>query len=358
MRRALIAASAAVLLCITAAAQEQRAAVDGCLATSITCNELVRGRLSADDCRHPDGTRYDVFYFSGSAGQYVKAVLYPVSPALTNLSMNLTSPGPLISGGKGAAITYILPSSGLWALTVGTRDAAASGDYAVELLCGDNPGHENGPGCLRGNIACGQTAEWALTPQSCRFGDDARWAFEEYSFYGIAGQILSAEIESGEFNPRIGIYHGGRGGSPIARSVTISPTKDVIQFTIPSTGLYDIVATSRTSSAFGRFTLTVNDCPSPGCLPPLLIEEPSDIVVPSGTRATLTAKALGGGPLRYLWYDRAGLPVQVAEGQQFTTPPVTTAVQWYSVSATNPCGVAESHVVKIRAARRQRATGR
>lgn len=327
--------------------------MDGCLATSIACNGTVRGRLSAADCARPDGTSYDVLYFNGVPGQYVTAVVYPLSPSLTNPTIAFVPPQtvaltpPVVQGGKGGAISYALPTGGLWALAVGTRDPGASGDYVVALSCSAASALELEWYCIKQFILCGQTASWQLSPQSCYFSDSYNRYFARFRIHGIAGDILSVDLESNDFNPRFGIYYPSGGVSPLVRSTAITPTKDSLSWALPFTGIYDILATSDDDFNWGRFTLTVNACASAGCLPPLLLKEPADVDVPYGTKAALTATAIGAGALRYDWYDRSSFPSLVAVGPKFATPPIT-APAWYSVSVVTPCGTAESRLVTVK----------
>ena len=203
------------------------------------------------------------------------------------------------------------------------------------------------PECVDQTILCGQTAEWVLTQQSCTFDDLPMRQYEAFAFSGAAGDVVVADAQSDDFPPRIGIYHAKIGG-PIGVSTSVSPTTDRLEFTLPDTGSYLIAVTSRHDSTVrtGRFKLTVHDCAAPACLPPLIIEEPADVVVPYGATATLTATAIGGASMRYIWSDRPNLPAPIAEGQRFTTPRVT-GPQFYSVSVVTPCGTADSPVVTV-----------
>jgi hypothetical protein len=338
MRPALVAAVLAVLLAGAAGADE------GCVASPIACNVPVHGHLAAG-C-------HDQLQFS-SIGQYVRASLYPLSPSLTNTTITLipadhASTAPLFTGGNGGAIS-LFPPVGPWTLTVGTRDAAAEGDYIVALACSAVLFGGASLDCVDQYISCGQTVEWIVTPESCRFTSPTDLAFASFLFYGIAGDTVSIEMESSDFSPRFGIYEHVRQGHPLVLSTAVTPEKDALEWKVPQTGVYQITARQRSSpGGYGRFKLTVHDCQSPACLPPALLREPADVVVPYGSRATLSADAIGLATLRYVWYDRSSvLAPAVGEGQRFTTPPITT-MQWYGVSAMTPCGTADSRVVTVR----------
>ena len=137
------------------------------------------------------------------------------------------------------------------------------------------------------------------------------------------------------------------GCDPVDLSEAVSRSKDALELKLPYTGIYGIAVRARDVPGYGRFRLTVHGCQSPPCLPPTFLRAPGDVLVPPGRRATLDADAVGFGALRYVWYDHAtALAPPAGEGARFTTPPVT-GTQWYSVTATTPCGSAESSVVAV-----------
>ena len=348
MRRFLLIAFAAAFLDRPVAAQV-------CVATPIACGEVVRGTLGAGDCTRSDGTPYDTLQFVGAIDQYVRVVVYPTSPSMLRPNIRLLPPGSgappmIVAGGTGAALAYVLNLKGPWLIEVSASEAGAAGDYVIGVSCDASrspwPGERD---CIDQFMLCDQTAEGILTPESCGFSNSIR-VFAPYSFYGVAGETIVVDLESSDFPPRIGIYDGGgHRSSPIARSPITSDTTTTLTFTLPETGLYDIVATARSDDGvrFGRFKMTMHGCrSSTGCLPPLIIQEPSDVAVPFGATARLTATALGIGPLHYVWSDRSTLPVPIFEGGTFITPRVT-APRWYSVTANTPCGTADSPVVMV-----------
>lgn len=318
MRRAL--AAIALLFCGVARAD--------CVTTTLACNAPLQLHL-AQGC-------HDQLRFA-SVGQYLRASLYPLSPSLTNTTLQVDLPAaPLVAGGAGASIAFV-PSPGSRTFTVGSQDGGAQGDYVVALACADTPYNANAKDSTDQFISCGQAIEWSLTPDSGTFTNRPDLAFASVVFYGVAGDTVSLEVESNDFEPRFGVYAHVRLGKPFVLS----------EVKLPYTGIYDLLVRARDVPGYGRFRVTMHGCQSPPCLPPTLLRMPSDILVPPGRRATLSADAIGFGALRYVWYDRSTLLApQVGEGVPFTTPPVTGR-QWYAVTATTPCGSAESSVVAV-----------
>jgi hypothetical protein len=328
MRRALAAIS--LLFCGVARAE--------CVSTTLACNAPLQLHL-APGCH--DQLRF------GSVGQYLRASLYPLSPSLTNTSLAVDMPtAPFTSGGQGASIAFV-PSPGSRTFTVSSQDGGAQGDYVVALACADTPYSANAKDSTDQFISCGQTVEWSLTPDSGTFTNRPDLAFASVVFYGVAGDTVSLEVESSDFEPRFGVYDRVRLGKPFVLSEPVSRSKDALELKLPYTGIYDLLVRARDLPGYGRFRVTMHGCQSPPCLPPTLLRVPSDVLVPPGRRATLSAEAIGFGALRYVWHDRSTvLAPQVGEGVQFTTPPVT-GTQWYAVTATTPCGSAESSVVAV-----------
>lgn len=328
-----------------------RTLADGCVTSPIVCNSTSRGRLAVGDCTFSDGTFFDAWRFSGSAGQYVTAMVYPLSSLLTNQTIILAPPTtdastpPQLWGGKAAAVSYVLSSTGAWALGVGTRDLFASGDYIVALTCEPDPDPSEPQSCVYQDILCGQTGAWFLASQSCRFESDPNRVYAVFTIYGVAGDLLNVELVATAFEPLFAIYDAEQGGAPLATSQSATSTKDTLNYQLPHEGYFDVLVTSNNNQGVGFFTLTVN-CLNSGCLPPLLVEQPADRVVPFGSRATLNAFAVAVRGLQYTWFDRSGLPVAIGTGATFITPPVI-ARQSYSVTARVPCGSVESRLFTV-----------
>src|SRR6266850_5572934 len=197
MRLALIAICAGTLFCSVVAADE-----------SIACGQSIRGTLAA-------GTPFGTLRLSGAAGQYVQAIVYPSDSPRLDIALvpqaGDAPPPPLVTGGKGGAVAFVLPSSG-----PRTLELTGSGDYLVALTCHAAP-YADLPECVDQTILCDQTADWVLTTKSCAFDDNPSRRYAAYMFSGNAGDIVSADLESADFPPRLGIYRA-RAGGPFAAS--------------------------------------------------------------------------------------------------------------------------------------------
>ena len=331
-----------MLLCGTAAAQ--------CVPRTIFCGDVLRGALTPNDCQRADLTPEDTFVFSGTAGQFVNAVVY-TAPNGFHPDLGLVSPDGktayrIIGGTGGSALAYTLPSTGQWKLTLGTHDGLAP-DYVIALSC-HAPPHADHPDCVDQNLLCGQTVEASLTLNGCRFFNALERIYAGGWFSGTAGETFFAVIESSDFDPQIGFY-SERLGDPIAKSTPTTPGRDQISFELPYTGRYYALVTAKRDgfTHTGRYRWSIGKCASAGCLPPVIVVQPADVAVPFGARTTLSVTALGLGPLHYLWADRTYLPEPpFVEGQRFITPPIT-ARRSFAVTVDAPCGSVDSRLVTV-----------
>src|SRR5207247_6813583 len=102
-------------------------------------------------------------------------------------------PTPLITGGKGGAVAFVLPSSGPRTIAV-----SGVGDFVLALTCRP-ASYDTLHECVDQTILCGQTAEWVLTPQSCKFDDVPFREYEAFAFSGSVGDVVTADAQSDDF---------------------------------------------------------------------------------------------------------------------------------------------------------------
>ena len=329
-----------------------RTLVDGCFASTAFCNAVSSGRLAPGDCTNDsDGTYLDVFHFGGTAGQYVTFTVRPQSPSFTAPLAVLATPvgdaskTPLISGGSGAAtVSAVLTSTGTWSAGVGTSNLFSSGDYAARLLCIADPSPSLPPGCVTQTLLCNQRASWYLTNQSCRFsGADSNFVYAQFEIYGVPGDVMTIDLIS-DFQGGFGVIKDN-GTSYLLISTFITNSHQQAFFSAPTAGFYEIVVTTAQPQQTGFFSLSVN-CSSSGCIEPLIIQQPQDVKAILGQRPVLQASANGTSP-HFEWFDESiGLPVSVATGATFQTPPLTRQSTYYYI-ASNACGEDRSSAVRV-----------
>ena len=259
---------------------EQPAALAACVETPISIPTTVNSALTADDCPLGDGTVYDVYSFSGTAGQQVSVTLTS-SDFDAYLFLGLEDgQGTLILGedddGAGAPNARIpsgggvatLPYTGtyfIFANAFNPEDTLGNYTLSVTTAGGTCPG-------TPGSIGFG-SVNGALAPGDCRFVDDT--FYDAYAFSGTAGQQVSLLLTSASFDAVVYLLDDNRnilganddgGGGTNAR---LPATGGAI--TLPYTGTYYVVAGEippddvDVAPPTGSYTLTLTDggtCPS------------------------------------------------------------------------------------------------
>lgn len=328
-----------------------RVNAEGCAATTLACNRTARGRLATGDCTlAADGTFFDIYPFAGTAGQVVIVDVRPLSASLTNPTVFLVPPAgdasktPLIKGpGGGVQLQYLLSSTGTWTVTVGTSDLFATGDYFISIRCVADSDPGSPQNCTTQSLLCGQTGAWNLTSQSCRFSSTSNRLFAPFEIYAVAGDVLTIQEASNEFQPLFGIYDSG--GHLLASSTTASTSATLTWFA-PATGFYYVNATSANDFATGFFALKIS-CSGSGCLEPLTLSPMQSISVPYGARATLSYDVSASEPLTVSWTEVSPeFGSLLTTGRSILTPPLFNTSSYFA-TATNPCGTSTSDTITV-----------
>ena len=124
-----------ILMLWTVAAQ----GADRCGSSSVlSCPNSVAAALTSADCTTYDNTIYDVWQFSGAAGQTVTIaatttafdpLLILISPGGVPLAIN----DDASASTRDASLTFTLPTAGTWTVVVNHATGAATGDYVLSL---------------------------------------------------------------------------------------------------------------------------------------------------------------------------------------------------------------------------------
>jgi hypothetical protein len=84
-----------------------------------------------------------------------------------------------------------------------------------------------------------------------------------------------------------------------------------------------------------------------GCITPRIFNEPRDVAVPYGQRATLSVSVNDSGQARtWEWFDMSALPALAGSQESLLTPPVMTK-QYYAARITNGCGSTQSRTIVV-----------
>lgn len=321
---------------------------EGCATTPLACNGSARGRLGVGDCTFSDGTYYDRYTFAGTAGEVVRIDVRPLAQTFTRPLLVLAPPigdaskTPLIYGGNGTAVLYVLSSTGTWAFAVGTADPFAAGEYFVSLQCSANHSPSQPQSCIEQKLVCNQTAAWYLTQQSCRFADGSA-AYQDFEIYGIAGDTATVTETSSSFRPAFGVLQESTnqyvGNATLIDSAT---AKQVVTF--PATGRYAIVASSYDDQQIGFFSLEVK-CAASGCLSPLITSQPpTTTTIAYGAQASLSFGVNGSPPLTFNWIDQ--VLNYVGSMSTLTTTPLFATSRFFA-TVSNACGSASTQSASV-----------
>ncbi len=334
-----------------------------CAPTGVACGEQLRGELGIGDCTTRDGTYLDGVFFQGKAGDFVDVVLWPLDSSYTNPILLLSPPPtdgsktPAVFGGRGGQwLSYVLSSTGTWAIGVGTSDLFGKGRYTVKVSCSVDTDPTLPQSCVGQNLICGQAVGWTLTAQSCAFQNTMR-PYSEFWIYGVSGDFMTARVSSDDFPPLVAIY-SDEGGAALAVGSAPSAGRSSVSWSVPATGWYSVLATPNSGSSGGFYVVDVS-CATSGCIPPIIVDTP---VVPkfihSGDRVTLSARAQAVGAMKYTWFDVDGLSqTPLSNAATFTTEPVISR-RTIRLLVETPCGEDSTRFVLAPSVAKRRAVKR
>jgi hypothetical protein len=320
----------------------------GCVTSVIAYGHSSTGSLGLADCTFSDGTYYDRYAFSGTAGDLITISLRPLDVTLTNPRIVLAPPSgdasepPEIFGPTAAEVHYKLSSTGSWVFAVGTDDLFATGSYFVKLVrTSDNSSDPQS--CVNQLLQCQQTALWVLGAQSCRFTGAPEYAYADFAFYGVAGDVVTITMQSTDFAPQANIFSRVRNdylGAAVFPNISTSTQTQLL----PDTGYYEIIATSRDTGKAGFFLVKLG-CSGSGCVPPLFTTQPASSTIPTGGKVTLQVNVNGTSPIRTEWLNVFTGEI-LGTGTSLVTSRLLESASIHA-TATNVCGADTSDTAQI-----------
>jgi Tol biopolymer transport system component len=150
-------------------------------------------------------------------------------------------------------------NSGSNQITVQARDASPDQNLTQQTLTINR----STGGCSSSSISPGQTPGGSLTTSDCKLSGTNRY-YDVYSFNGVAGQQVSASMDSSSFdtylyltnsNNQVLAEDNNSGPGTNSRIVGLSG-----YYTPPSTGIYFLWASSATDNATGSYTVGLSQC--------------------------------------------------------------------------------------------------
>ena len=233
---------------------------------AITPGQTINGTLSNSDCALGDGSFFDEYTFTATAGQQ----LFVTMSATFDTYLFLLDPSNNDTqdddggGGTNSRIPtgsgfYTAPATGTYAILANSFDPGVTGNYAVTLTFGSG-----GSGCPPAPtpITNGQTINGTFVAGDCSLSDNSR--YDLYSFTATAGQQVSISMTgTAPVDPYlllvapdtdiIGEDDNGGGGT----AARIPPVAGTFG-TLPATGTYTIFANTALANQFGNYSITLN----------------------------------------------------------------------------------------------------
>jgi hypothetical protein len=244
---------------------------------TITFGQTVSGTLQSGDCTNPlDGSFYDAYTFTGTAGQQaiitmnsaaVDAYVYLVRPGETTLS-DATFQDDDSDKGTDSRLSVTLPSNGTYQIIANTFSPGETGAYTLTLSGGGVCNQVETP-IARNSTVSGSLAS-SPTTSDCTLDDGS--FYDVFTFTANAGEQASVTMTSTTFNTFLFLI--GPDGDELARNddVTTGNTNSRVPVgtglaRLPSTGTYRIVANALNPGDTGSYTVTLtisgNCAPTP-----------------------------------------------------------------------------------------------
>gem|GEM_PF-1579344 len=247
--------------------------------TPISPGQTINGALASTDCPLGDGSFYDEYTFSATAGQQVAVSMSSTAfdTFLFLLKPSETFPGQATifdddgGGGTNSRIPassgfLTVPETGTYSILANSFNAGETGPYSLTLtfggqgtICPPNPTP----------ITAGQTLNGTLDANDCRLPDNT--AYDAYSFMATAGQQVTITMNAAApldaylillapDGTDIAEDDNGGGGT----NARIPQSTGVA--TLPQTGTYVIYASSSGVGQFGTYSISLSvsptNCPS------------------------------------------------------------------------------------------------
>jgi hypothetical protein len=135
-----------------------------CTTGAISIGQTIFGAIDAQDCESTDNHFFDFYVFNGTAGQTLTATVTSASLTPMIIAFQSNSDGSVLLSNQGnspVAVTYTLPSTGLYVIGLGSENTFAFGNYTLVLTAAGGGG---GSSCQADvNTLCLLNGRYAVT---------------------------------------------------------------------------------------------------------------------------------------------------------------------------------------------------
>lgn len=228
----------------------------------IGMGQTVTGALATSDARlEGDDTFYDLYRFTGRAGQRVEVVMtstafdaYLALGRMENGELQVEESDDDGAGESNARIRATLDESGEYVIRANSLNEGETGAYTLSLR--ELPPRPAAPAPAA--IRAGQTVQGTLSESDAVAEDESY--YDAYTFTGRAGDRVTVTMRSDAFDAFLAL--GRMVGGQFEQLETNDDggddgTNARISFTLPEAGTYVIRANSLSAESTGAYTLTV-----------------------------------------------------------------------------------------------------
>jgi len=269
--------------------QAEARAVTAAGARQIRVGETLPGQITTSDSLYPDTTYYQFWQFAPRARQQVTIDLASdeFDPVLILRGLDTTVVNNNGGPGCDARVSLTFPETGPYTILVNTTSdpPRQTGRFTLSLTEGHKdqvsdecrpprppgpPGPPKPPrlaaadGQATHTIAVGQSIEGVLTGADHFRPRDSTYS-QSWTLAGIAGQVVTVDLESPAFDPYLFVAGPGIGTS-LQDDDSGGNCNARLTLAFPQTGDYVIVVNSATKHGTGPFTLSVTKGAKPKSL--------------------------------------------------------------------------------------------
>ena len=227
----------------------------------VEIGESVSGRLDMEDQVADDGSYFDVYRFTGTAGQRI-GVSQHSEDFDSYLELGSMSNGEFESeygdddsgGGLDSRIIVTLSRSGDFLVRANSLSPGETGAYTIVVEELPPPG----PPSVR-SLEMGQTQHGRLEPSDAVLDDGSH--YDVYTFAGSAGQRVRITLRSGDFDAFLafGPWQDGELRLTDTDDDSGGGLDSELVVTLPSTGEYAFRANSLNAGELGGYTVSVEE---------------------------------------------------------------------------------------------------
>lgn len=227
--------------------------------SALTPGGVLRGDLSRSDARLDDGSFYDCHVLRTGAGRRYRVEMhsevfdaYMALGAGSNCVWSDSQSDDDSAGGTDSRIDFT-GDGRVWSVRANSLLADETGPYTLTVVeLGAGPVAREGAA-----ISFGQSVRGELSAGDLTASDDS--LYDCFPFSGRAGQQVSVEMRSSEFDTYLGLYPGAYcAGDPLRTDDDgAGGTDSRVDVTLPRDGVYSIRANSLGSWETGAYRLSL-----------------------------------------------------------------------------------------------------